>query len=73
MHGCLFSQIVIIVLTLIQVLNFGKYSSASDVWSFGILTWEIFSLGETPYPHMTDKQVGQQVSYMNAILLQYDK
>ncbi len=30
-----------------------KYSSKSDVWSFGVACWELFSHADRPYPDMT--------------------
>jgi serine/threonine protein kinase len=32
-----------------EAIRYRKFSSASDVWSFGILLWEIMAYGERPY------------------------
>ncbi|XP_068280448.1 tyrosine-protein kinase Fer-like [Nyctibius grandis] len=44
-----------------EALNYGRYTSESDVWSFGILLWETFSLGVCPYPGMMNQQAREQV------------
>ena len=37
---------------------FGKFSTKSDVWSFGVTMWEIYSMAENePYDKMTNEDV----------------
>ncbi|XP_021263363.1 tyrosine-protein kinase Fes/Fps isoform X2 [Numida meleagris] len=44
-----------------EALNYGRYSSESDVWSFGILMWEAFSLGAVPYANLSNQQTREAV------------
>ncbi len=47
-----------------QAINLGKYSSASDVWSFGIVMYEIWSGAQMPYKNL-DKC---QVNYLDKVM-----
>ncbi|XP_059611195.1 tyrosine-protein kinase Fer isoform X5 [Phlebotomus argentipes] len=44
-----------------EALNFGKYTSLCDVWSYGILMWEIFSKGDTPYSGMSNARARERI------------
>ena len=46
-----------------ESINYGTFSSASDVWSYGVTLWEMFSFGEHPYGEWTGTQVSVKSAY----------
>uniref|UniRef100_A0A4W3HE90 receptor protein-tyrosine kinase n=1 Tax=Callorhinchus milii TaxID=7868 RepID=A0A4W3HE90_CALMI len=40
-----------------EAIAYRKFTSASDVWSYGIVMWEVMSYGERPYWDMTNQDV----------------
>ena len=45
------------ILKLSQALHFKKYSTASDVWSYGALVYEIWSIGRKPFQSYMNQEV----------------
>ncbi|XP_061703592.1 tyrosine-protein kinase SYK isoform X2 [Syngnathoides biaculeatus] len=44
-----------------ECINYFKFSTKSDVWSFGVLMWEAYSYGEKPYRGMRGNNVLQLI------------
>ena len=40
-----------------EAIAYRKFTSSSDVWSFGVVMWEIMSFGEWPYWNWTNQDV----------------
>lgn len=40
-----------------ESILYGKFTLESDVWSFGVVLWEVFALGVQPYYGHSNEQV----------------
>uniref|UniRef100_A0A8B9PZZ7 Tyrosine-protein kinase n=1 Tax=Apteryx owenii TaxID=8824 RepID=A0A8B9PZZ7_APTOW len=45
-----------------EVFNYSRFSSKSDVWSFGVLMWEVFTEGKMPFEKSSNYEVVTMVS-----------
>uniref|UniRef100_A0A8C4T3G0 Tyrosine-protein kinase n=1 Tax=Erpetoichthys calabaricus TaxID=27687 RepID=A0A8C4T3G0_ERPCA len=44
-----------------EVIQYSKFSSKSDVWSFGVVMWEVFSEGKMPYENRSNGEVVEAI------------
>ncbi|KAM9342711.1 ephrin type-A receptor 2 [Pholidichthys leucotaenia] len=45
-----------------EAIAYRKFTSASDVWSFGIVMWEVMAFGERPYWDMSNHEVMKAIN-----------
>lgn len=51
-----------------ESIKYSDFSVKSDVWSFGILVWEVLTLGSPPYPGFTNDQAIEYIT--NSFIMQ---
>lgn len=52
-----------------ESLSLGKFTPASDIWSFGVLLFEIITFGSFPFQGMTNNQVLDHVKEGNTLAI----
>lgn len=45
-----------------EVLLYERFSSKSDIWAYGVLMWEVYTLGRLPYDRLNNTEIVNLVS-----------
>ncbi|XP_031713551.1 tyrosine-protein kinase ITK/TSK isoform X2 [Anarrhichthys ocellatus] len=45
-----------------EIIKYCKFSSKSDVWSFGVLMWEVYNEGRLPYENRSNGEVVESLN-----------
>jgi len=56
-----------------EALEHLEYYTATDVWGYGIMMWEVFSGGKLPYAGFNNSQVRHEVVHNNCRLMKPDE
>jgi len=59
------NSIISIIIIIIILLSIGKYTTLCDVWSYGVLCWEIFAKGGTPYSGLSNSKAREKIDTGN--------
>lgn len=44
-----------------EMLKQTRFNPKADIWSYGVLMWEVFTIGATPYSHSANKEVAARI------------
>ncbi|KAG7517791.1 tyrosine-protein kinase BTK [Solea senegalensis] len=45
-----------------EVLLYCRFSSKSDIWAYGVLMWEVYTMGQLPYERLNNTEIVDQLS-----------